>query len=143
MATKRNTPVKPHQHGTVVGYAYGCRCRPCTDARASEERERIRNDPAYYARAKQRTKAAKTKRRDYISEIKLYLGCKDCGYRDHPDALEFDHLPGTVKLFNIGDLKLHSLKKLHDEMAKCEVICANCHRVRTSSRRNAENLCRR
>jgi hypothetical protein len=41
-----------------------------------------------------------------IAEIHAYQlekGCIDCGFNKHPAALEFDHLPGTEKLFNIGE----------------------------------------
>jgi hypothetical protein len=35
--------------------------------------------------------------RAYIQSIKMERGCTDCGYREHPAALDFDHLPGFVK----------------------------------------------
>ena len=31
--------IKPEHHGTATGYAYGCRCRPCTDAAVAKDRE--------------------------------------------------------------------------------------------------------
>lgn len=68
---------------------------------------------------------------------KLEKGCQDCGYRDHPEALDFDHVRGE-KLFNVGDMvRRHrsSWDKILTEIEKCEVVCANCHRVRTAKRR--------
>ena len=68
--------------------------------------------------------------------IKLQRGCTDCGYRVHPAALHFDHLPGTNKVANIAWLRAHgSLASIMAEIAKCEVVCANCHAVRTAARR--------
>ena len=61
-------------------------------------------------------------------------GCVDCGYNEHPAALDFDHMPGTEKLFNIGQEKHRALDQLLAEIAKCELVCANCHRIRTVSR---------
>lgn len=71
--------------------------------------------------------------------LKVERGCADCGYKDHPEALEWDHLPGHQKLHNVGVIvrwTRTSMKTILDEMAKCEVVCANCHRVRTATRRD-------
>jgi hypothetical protein len=58
--------------------------------------------------------------------------CVDCG-EDDVMVLEFDHLGD--KEFNIsGGLRDRSLAALIAEMAKCEVVCANCHRRRTAIR---------
>ncbi len=60
--------------------------------------------------------------------------CVDCGERD-PLVLEFDHL-GDDKSFNIAKgIRDRSWQALLDEIAKCEVVCANCHRRRTVERR--------
>lgn len=74
----------------------------------------------------------------YIQALKLERGCTDCGYRGHPAALEFDHLPGTVKLHRIATMASGSTKaKIDAEIAKCEVVCANCHAIRTACRRES------
>lgn len=72
----------------------------------------------------------------HLSAYKLERGCSDCGFKGHPAALEFDHLPGSGKVANVNRLlsQAHSLTKIMDEVAKCEVVCANCHRVRTADR---------
>ncbi len=75
-----------------------------------------------------------------IDEFKLERGCADCGFNKHPAALEFDHRPGTVKEFGISQLrscwKRSWLKAaILKEIEKCDVVCANCHRVRTCARK--------
>ena len=70
----------------------------------------------------------------FLNDLKLSRGCADCGYNAHPAALHFDHLPGNVKVGNISELRNLAWKTLLDEIAKCEVVCANCHAVRTESR---------
>jgi hypothetical protein len=75
--------------------------------------------------------------RDWLSAVKLERGCADCGYKAHPAALHFDHLPGAGKAFNIGHLSGRSRASLESEIAKCEVVCANCHAIRTDSRRKS------
>lgn len=58
--------------------------------------------------------------------------CKDCGEGD-PLVLEFDHLGD--KSFSIGScLTRYPWQAILDEMAKCDVVCANCHRRRTARR---------
>ena len=73
--------------------------------------------------------------RAFVDKIKLEAGCMDCGYSQHSSALEFDHVRGE-KHFNIGArLTSVSRARLVAEMLKCDVVCANCHRVRTAERR--------
>jgi len=77
-------------------------------------------------------------RLQFIDDYKLARGCTDCGWADHPKALEFDHLPGVEKRTEIARMVsqtgAYSLDDIKAEMAKCEVVCANCHRIRTYDR---------
>ena len=58
--------------------------------------------------------------------------CVDCGESD-PVVLEFDHLGD--KKFGIADgIRNRNWQDVLDEIAKCEVVCANCHRRRTAKR---------
>ena len=77
-------------------------------------------------------------RQDVKAKLNAYKserGCIDCGYKQHPEALDFDHLPGHVKDFGIGSDMIRNLDRIWAEVAKCEVVCANCHRIRTVNRR--------
>lgn len=70
--------------------------------------------------------------------LKQYLSehpCVDCGYSDIR-ALDFDHVRG-VKLSEVTTMAAgaFSLEKIKNEIAKCEVRCANCHRIRHSKGR--------
>lgn len=71
-----------------------------------------------------------SKRRAFIAEIKD-VPCVDCGHRFHHCAMDFDHVRG-VKSFNIAQQLNHrTLDEIIEEIvSKCEVVCANCHRVR-------------
>lgn len=59
--------------------------------------------------------------------------CADCGQRYPFPCMEFDHVRGK-KLFNVASVCM-SIDKLAAEIAKCDVVCANCHRIRTYSRK--------
>ena len=65
-----------------------------------------------------------------LQEIKLESGCVDCGYKENPTALEFDHVRGE-KTFTISKNPSLAWERIEEEIAKCEVRCANCHRIRT------------
>ena len=98
-----------------------------------------KNDPACKARRKAELISRIILKKEYVDRIKLDRGCADCGYRLHPAALQFDHLPGTGKLLNLSTLRASfsgNLKDIDAEIAKCEVVCANCHAIRTANRRN-------
>ncbi|KKK53486.1 hypothetical protein LCGC14_3094290, partial [marine sediment metagenome] len=70
-----------------------------------------------------------------VAAIKAAEGCTDCG-TNNPVVLDFDHLPEYEKSFTIGsNITSKGMTRLFDEIAKCEVVCANCHRIRTKERR--------
>ncbi len=61
--------------------------------------------------------------------------CADCRQTFHPDAMEFDHLPEFEKVKDMSRFRTSgSLGAFIDELLKCELVCANCHRVRTDGR---------
>lgn len=82
---------------------------------------------------KRLTRERQQARRGWLDAIKLESGCVDCGYKEHAVALDFDHIKGEKK-FTISQDTKRSLQSLRDEIAKCEVVCSNCHRVRTKDR---------
>ena len=71
-------------------------------------------------------------KRAKIEKIKS-VPCLDCGNSYPPEAMDFDHVRGTKK-FNISTAHSKSWRVIEEEIAKCEVVCANCHRVRTRRR---------
>ena len=75
--------------------------------------------------------------RKLVDDIKLSSGCELCGYAKHPAALHFDHLvpadkyqTKTGKKVHIADMvkgARYGLKTILAEIAKCRILCANCH----------------
>jgi hypothetical protein len=74
-------------------------------------------------------------RRNDINAIKVARGCSICGYNKHPAALDFNHARGE-KLFNVSQDTKMAWPKVLDEIAKCDVLCANCHRIHTYENRH-------
>ena len=76
-------------------------------------------------------------RRDLMDQVKADRGCAECGLvmPDHPEVFDFDHAPGSDKLRHVADFATKgTIEELLAEIAKCEVVCANCHRIRTRAR---------
>jgi L-lysine 2,3-aminomutase len=73
--------------------------------------------------------------REWLKTYFLENPCVDCGIVDIR-VLEFDHI-AEDKHANVGDLLAHgyTLETIKKEVAKCEVVCCNCHRIRTMTRR--------
>lgn len=70
---------------------------------------------------------------EWIRAYKLEKGCTDCGYNFHHAALEFDHLEDRV-LGTVSSLAGGSLTRVKKEIELCEVVCRNCHGIRTFNR---------
>ena len=70
------------------------------------------------------------KMRALLNEIKSASGCVRCGYNEHPAALDFNHIDPSTKTGNIAErCSGWGEKRLRAEVAKCEILCANCHRI--------------
>lgn len=57
--------------------------------------------------------------------------CVDCGYLEHPEILEFDHVDPRSKSFNIAGKMSYRWSTLVVEAKKCELRCPNCHKLKT------------
>lgn len=60
--------------------------------------------------------------------------CTDCHGWFEACQMDFDHRPGTEKVRNVAAMRGCSLKRLLEEIKKCDLVCANCHRLRTFQR---------
>ena len=101
-----------------------------------KEAEKARNKAYYQANKKrilERTKENNKKKiqrnKGYVKEYLQSHPCVDCGEEDII-VLEFDHINRLSKFKTICQLvnKSYSLKAIQDEIDKCQVRCANCHR---------------
>ena len=66
--------------------------------------------------------------KNWLKEYKSSLKCEICG-ENHPACLDFHHINPNEKSFALGRVnKFLSIKLLQSEIAKCKILCANCHR---------------
>lgn len=71
---------------------------------------------------------------EFVNNIKNNP-CMDCGIKYPPVAMDFDHREN--KLYNISEMVMYkgsSKKNILKEIKKCDLVCANCHRIRTHER---------
>ena len=72
----------------------------------------------------------------YLRTLKESSPCVDCKIQYPYYVMDFDHVRGK-KHKNVMELVPTLSKKIIDEeMAKCEIVCSNCHRERTHFRKN-------
>ncbi len=119
-------------------------CWKCRGQYAEENFERLqgwRHDFNKKNKTKRydRVKRLKFEAKAYVDDIKANNPCVDCGEKFHPVAMDFDH-PRGGKTMGVAQLvgSGYKLNLIKAEIAKCELVCACCHRVRTWKR--GENL---
>jgi hypothetical protein len=108
---------------------YQAWCKPCRRADAAR----------HYQQNLMRRRAQN--RRGQAEFLRWYVGlkagkpCADCGQSFHPAAMQWDHLPGLTKKHTLAELRTRrSRERVLDEIENCELVCANCHAVRTFRR---------
>ena len=108
-------------------------CKKCGNAHEVEEFPvaGTKNDVKYYRHVcntcyVKTKKKRRNKNAEWLLEHKKTLSCNRCNNNDHR-VLEFHHL--RDKEFTISNCVHYGKEKIMDEINKCEVLCANCHRI--------------
>ncbi len=93
----------------------------------------VRDPAPYKARAAANNKLTKARNRARLREFFRNAECMDCGIRDFA-VLELDHRDPQRKRDDVSNLvrQPHGWPTIAKEIAKCDVVCANCHRKRTA-----------
>ena len=91
---------------------------------------------AYYAQNREREIRRVRVRQDATLRLLRDLRrvpCGDCGGTFEPHQMDFDHRESSSKSFHVtsGRAMLMSRDRLNTEVQKCDIVCANCHNVRT------------
>ncbi len=87
-----------------------------------------------YKNSDNRRKWQRDRRREYTKRLrqlkKNHKKCDYCEYSIHTEVLEFHHRSPKEKSFSFtcGGFGNYSWKRILEEIAKCDIICANCHR---------------
>ena len=129
---KIEKPLTDFSPRTKRGRGVHSRCKKCHVEELNAWRKA---NPGY---DKKRDERRRYHRRTVVLEYLSSHVCVDCGQKDQR-VLEFDHIKERgPKLFNIGEVAGNlTVKAIIEEIAKCEVRCANCHRIKTAERNPA------
>jgi len=109
-------------------------CKKCFGIR---QRKHYRNNKAaYIVRNVRRTKEERKRQAQVVFDLKDGKQCVDCGVPYRAWQLQFDHPPGAHKIGDVASIVGNvSETRLMSEIAKCDLVCANCHADRTYKRR--------
>lgn len=91
------------------------------------------------ARIKERDAARERRQRSlvrFLVDLRKAAPCVDCGQRYPALVMEFDHRDAESKTADVAVLvhKRANPSTTFTEIAKCDLVCANCHRLRTLDR---------
>lgn len=99
----------------------------CKRCHANYQKAHYAKNKAYY---REKARAKEKLIQSIIKAKKESTPCMDCGRMYPSYVMDYDHRGD--KLYNIAKMaRVGSLKKLAVEMAKCDIVCSNCHRERT------------
>lgn len=99
-------------------------CKPCMNGVRMEN---------YGDRERKYSLERSRRRRQVLDLVKTTAGCADCGYNENPVAMQFDHVNGS-KVAAVGKMVTYSWSRIWEEIMKCDVVCSNCHDIRTDQR---------
>ena len=105
---------------------------PYKDPKVKQTKQRTYAS-TYYANNKAKvlatTKASVKKYKEQWRSFKATLSCVKCG-QNHPATLDFHHIDSSTKEASVNKLiKYRAFKRAMEEVKKCVVLCANCHRI--------------
>ena len=108
------------------------RCKKC---RNKSNRRYSKKAKAVKKRRESRKELIKSKRPWYIN-LKENKPCFDCGNKYPSYVMQFDHVPGRgEKKGPVSKMwRVNSKDVVLEEISKCDLVCANCHSIRTYKR---------
>ena len=106
-------------------------CRECSKASSKKYYENNKEHHKHNINIRNKAVIKKNQQKmfDYFKENP----CVDCGV-SNPIVLEFDHIDETTKFKEVSRMIAdgYSWVRIQEEIDKCDVRCANCHRIRTA-----------
>lgn len=106
-------------------------CRPCTRIVWRQWYYRQPNRQRYLAQVAERRRRLTARNRQMLQELKQ-RPCTDCGGSFPYYVMDFDHLGDKVG--EVSRMTTYGSQRVLSEIAKCDLVCANCHRIRTFGR---------
>jgi hypothetical protein len=129
----------PHQKARLQRF---CSKKCCYQQWVSKNRSKLNANVRRY-RARRYIKEGRWRDEGPKSKaLKLWMAelkskpCHDCGQSFPTCCMDFDHRKGEHKEYNVGSMFAHHYGRtlIETELAKCDLVCANCHRILTQNR---------
>ena len=128
------------RHGTLTMYKY-CKCELCRRGKALWSQDYFRSHPRpprKWQLGEPKTEAQRARIRlhrdemeQWVRDLKESASCDDCGRHFPHFVMDFDHVRGE-KIKGVAEFRRRMMwTAMHDEIEKCDIVCANCHRVRS------------
>ncbi len=77
---------------------------------------------------------------DWYKQLKESIPCADCGIFFPYYVTDFDHRDSSKKSKPVSTMLTYGKNIVSKEIAKCDLVCANCHRVRTMKRKRGQKI---
>ena len=116
------------------GGEYYNHCKNCLRIRGRRYYDENRGRQA--GLANKRRREYRESRKEFVTQLKD-KPCVDCGQKYPPYVMDFDHRMGETKRGSIANLvnqNFLTYSEILAEVTKCDLVCANCHRIRTFTR---------
>lgn len=103
-------------------------CKPCKKIYNSQY---YNNTKSVYSKSRAQTREDLRNQNRLLIQQAKDVPCNDCGIKYPYYVMDFDHRIPSQKKNNVSNLINYSTQVLLNEISKCDVVCANCHRMRT------------
>jgi hypothetical protein len=102
---------------------------------AAQKRWYEKNRATHIANVAKNSTRYRDTARKHVQQLKEASPCTDCGNHFPHYVMQWDHL--SDKKYNVSKAVQDglSIETIEKEIAKCELVCANCHCIRTHNRR--------
>ena len=118
-------------------------CRICgtvSQRGLCREHRKVYDKSFYSQHAVTKTASAVKRKRsllDWYRALKHGKSCGICGFAGDECQMDYDHKPGHIKFMEVSKMVRlgYEREKIALEIAKCWLLCANCHRLLTKTRR--------
>jgi len=111
-------------------------CKDCYNNTRNYKEHYEKYKEEYRDRANERVRTLIEENRENMLKLLKDHICMDCG-EDNIITFEFDHRERKDKKYTISKMLKHfKWDKILNEMSKCDIVCANCHRIRTANEFN-------
>lgn len=103
-------------------------------ARTQAERHQYYLDNKAHVLAQ--TEAFRLRNTAFVQQMKASSPCTDCNRFFPAICMDYDHVRGTKHKAISVLVRTSSVENILKEIEKCELVCSNCHRIRTEERKN-------